>query len=76
MISGQFGQPTILGFSVFAMGLAMAAVKLGTEDDADDGPPPALAVAPQPRIARRSEYASRLHGPPAGHGHTNGSTHH
>lgn len=62
LISGQFGQPTVLGFAVFVTGLALAAarpeeVEAGT---GSDSPPPARAV---PRMTpRRSAYAERLHG--------------
>jgi hypothetical protein len=65
LISGQFGQPTILGFAVFATGLAMAALKLNesTEIDDDRRLPP---VAPVRRMPRRSPYAERLHGAGAG----------
>ncbi len=61
-MSGQFGQPTILGFAVFSMGLAMAALKV--EAGTGSAPPPAPQPPPR-RVMRRSEYASRLHGPPA-----------
>jgi hypothetical protein len=69
MLNGQFGQPTILGFAVFSFGLTIAATK--EQDSAADSP---ASAQPARRIARsRSAYAERLHGPPAGFGHTNGS---
>ena len=75
LLSGQFGQPTILGFAVFTTGLALAAK--GVEDLA---PEPNLIAAdpaalPPRRPMRRSAYTSRLHGPstPQRPGHTNGS---
>ena len=73
LISGQFGQPTILGFAVFTTGLALAAAKEQSDSDGSDRP---AEEEPQPvrRVARRSEYASRLHGTPTTNGHqTNGS---
>ncbi|MDQ6655899.1 MAG: hypothetical protein M3Y80_08805 [Verrucomicrobiota bacterium] len=61
-INGQFGQPTILGFAVFTMGLAMAALKVEADSDTDAPPVP---EQPPRRIAQRSAYAARLHGTPA-----------
>ena len=74
LLSGQFGQPTILGFVALVTGLALAA---RNEETATDS----LAIAramPQrpPRIARRSEYASRLHGPAVRHDDSNGANGH
>ena len=74
MLSGQFGQPTILGFAVFVMGLTLAA---RNEEASIPTPAPKLpasrpASAP-PRIRGRSVYADRLHGPNVGDGQTNGS---
>lgn len=72
MVSGQFGQPTILGFAVFSFGLTMAALK--GEDSGTDMTEMAAPTQPVRKIARgRSPYAARLHGPPAESGHTNGS---
>jgi hypothetical protein len=63
-ISGQFGQPTILGFAVFTTGLALAAMKGADADDPEEGSlPPAAPMRPLPR---RSPYAERLHGAGAG----------
>jgi hypothetical protein len=72
MINGQFGQPTILGFAVFATGLALAA------RNEEDSPITEVTVSrrakPSQKIIRgRSAYADRLHGPPASHGQSNGS---
>ncbi|MGI9087935.1 MAG: hypothetical protein ACR2HH_09385 [Chthoniobacterales bacterium] len=69
LISGQFGQPTVLGFAVFATGLALAA-RLADDETAPAEPIEAVTTR---RPMRRSAYASRLHGPDAGPGHTNGS---
>jgi hypothetical protein len=71
LLNGQFGQPTILGFAVFTIGLTLAAMR-------NEEIPPATAMAePVPQrkkmVPSRSPYAERLHGPPADHGHTNGS---
>ena len=71
LLSGQFGQPTILGFATFVTGLALAARKEGTATGVV--PLPLEHQRRQPRIARRSEYASRLHGPGVRDDHTNGS---
>ena len=74
MFNGQFGQPTILGFTVMTFGLTMAAMKT-SEVDAVTAPIRAeLPVRAVPRS--RSVYASRLHGPPASSGTSNGSGHH
>lgn len=70
MINGQFGQPTILGFAVFATGVALAAMKGG------DITPAAPKVEPRKapiRVRGRSVYAERLHGPPTESNLTNGS---
>lgn len=72
MLSGQFGQSTILGFCAMVGGLTLAARK---QEDAPDGLAIPAAMPPPRRIARRSEYASRLHGPGVAHEHTNGADH-
>jgi len=70
LISGQFGQPTILGFTVFVTGLAFAAAKpeISELDNSDRliSPPPVRKV-----IRGRSAYAEKLHGTPTDD-HTNG----
>jgi hypothetical protein len=69
MLTGQFGQPTILGFAVFATGLTLAArneEKLLTSADLKS-PPGAN------RIPSRSAFAERLHEVNSRSGHTNGS---
>jgi hypothetical protein len=60
LISGQFGQPTVLGFAVFATGLAVAALKV-TETEGDEGRGAPPVQPPVRRVARRSAYAERLH---------------
>jgi hypothetical protein len=72
MLNGQFGQPTILGFAVFATGLALAA--RNEEDSAITPSIVSRRAKPSQKIIRgRSAYADRLHGPPAIHGQGNGS---
>jgi hypothetical protein len=74
MFNGQFGQPTILGFAIMTFGLTMAAMKTS---EADEVIAPIKADLPVRAVPRsRSVYASRLHGPPAGSGTSNGSGHH
>ena len=69
LLNGQLGQPTNLGFAVFLSGLCLAA----TQMKKPDAGVVALTKAPEPkRMPRRSEYASRLHGPAAGTDQTNG----
>jgi hypothetical protein len=72
LISGQFGQPTILGFAVFATGLALAAMPGSIVAS-----PVAAREANHRRqlkpVRGRSAYAERLHGPSADHERTNGS---
>jgi hypothetical protein len=64
LLSGQFGQPTNLGFAVFICGLCLAAGN--TAPGESETPPP---PAPARRIARRSQYAARLHGAAAARNH-------
>jgi hypothetical protein len=74
MISGQFGQPTILGFTVFTTGLVLAARNEETSAASSVAGTPSIRVKSAGRIVRgRSAYAERLHGPSAGHGQSNGS---
>ena len=74
MISGQFGQPTILGFTVFTTGLALAARNEETLLAPSVAGAPSTRVKPAERIVRgRSVYADRLHGQGAPHDQSNGS---
>ncbi len=58
LITGQFGQPTALGFAVFVNGLAIAAA--GAESTPAAAPQPSVkSAATAPR--GRSAYAERLH---------------
>lgn len=57
LLSGQFGQPTNLGFSVFICGLCLAAGNTRTPADVQLLPP----QGPARQIARRSRYAEQLH---------------
>jgi hypothetical protein len=80
LLNGQFGQPTVLGFAVFATGLALAARHQDIEDEI--APPPGTMHKPASgprRIVGRSAYAERLHGTPVPapaavpHDHANGA---
>lgn len=65
MISGQFGQPTILGFVVFVTGLTLAALNIKEGLFA----PGVISASRQkipPPVRGRSAYAERLHGSGAG----------
>ena len=70
LLSGQLGQPTILGFAVLVAGLALAA-------RSGETPSPSRAAthaqAPRRIIQRRSAYAERLHGSPDQPTDNNGS---
>lgn len=73
LMNGQFGQPTLLGFAVFGVGLALAARNSETEEDEDSSTPSEALPARRP-VPRRSPYAERLHGSPVQHDHhVNGS---
>jgi len=72
LLNGQFGQPTVLGFSVFVTGLALAARQ--AEEIIPLTQPSLPGAKPTVRrVAGRSAYANRLHGPAAPRHHTNGS---
>jgi len=60
LMTGQFGQPTALGFAVFTGGLALAA-SVPEETGAPENEQPVEPVLPL--IPGRSRYAERLHGP-------------
>jgi hypothetical protein len=74
MISGQFGQPTILGFSVFVTGLALAARNeeelIVSASSASSHP---RAVAPVKAIPTRSIHAVGLRRSNSESSQTNGS---
>ena len=72
MVSGQFGQPTILGFTVFVTGLALAALNLKEVQPRPSGAPPVRAKVAVP-VRGRSAYAARLHGSDAGNHQGNGA---
>jgi hypothetical protein len=65
MISGQFGQPTILGFVVFVTGLALAAFNIQEGQFTPSAIPASRQKIPPP-VRGRSAYAERLHGSGAG----------
>lgn len=56
LLSGQFGQPTNLGFAVFVCGLSLAAANTNVP-----GESPVPDGAALRRMARRSRYAERIH---------------
>jgi hypothetical protein len=60
LLNGTFGQPTSLGFAVILAGLCLASIQ-------NPGAPveaPIASAVPKPKpLPRRSDYASRLHGP-------------
>ncbi|MDQ2867332.1 MAG: hypothetical protein M3R59_02815 [Verrucomicrobiota bacterium] len=67
MLTGQFGQPTSLGFAVVVNGLCLAAASSAT--------PSTAAISEtrmQTRVRGRSPYADRLHRPDA-NSHSNGA---
>lgn len=73
LVNGQFGPPTVLGFAVFTTGLALAA---RNADDKSELSPAASAGGTgvgRRRVARRSAYADRLHGPAHRRNQSNGS---
>ena len=72
MISGQFGQPTILGFAVFTTGLALAALNMKEVQAKPGASPPTRAKVAIP-MRGRSAYAERLHGSEAGPPQSNGA---
>lgn len=65
LLNAQFGQPTSLGFAVVMAGLCLAATRPSVDDEAtpDAAPAPPQESGLPKRVAGRSEYANRLHGP-------------
>ncbi|MEP6686041.1 MAG: hypothetical protein ABJB22_04620 [Verrucomicrobiota bacterium] len=65
LLNGQFGQPTSLGFAVVLAGLCLAATR--PSEDVQSAPASLAEKQHEPRtpkrVAGRSEYANRLHGP-------------
>jgi hypothetical protein len=59
LLNGSFGQPTSLGFAVVLNGLCLAAMKTPELE----AKPTSEQRRPLPRVATRSAFASRLHGP-------------
>jgi hypothetical protein len=72
MMTGQFGQPTILGFVVFTTGLALAARNADDESEIVAAPS-ARSTGSERVVGRRSAYADRMHGPAAPRNQSNGS---
>jgi hypothetical protein len=73
LINGQFGQPTVLGFTVFATGLALAARDEAEEKTLFGVPSKKSGLTTKRVVGRRSPYADRLHGPVAPRDQNNGS---
>jgi hypothetical protein len=74
LVSGQFGQPTVLGFAVFVTGLALAALNRDEHEALVSGWTARATLPPAPRpMPRRSAYAERLHGASTSGEHQNGS---
>jgi hypothetical protein len=71
-MNGQFGPPTVLGFTVFTTGLALAARNADDESEIPAGPARS-EPASERIVGRRSPYAERLHGPAAPRPQSNGS---
>ncbi len=56
LVTGQFGQPTALGFAVFTAGLGIAAAQARQRDAVQE------ETVQEAKLAGRSSYAQRLHG--------------
>jgi len=63
LIDGQFGQPTVLGFTVFVTGLALTARDEAEEEKFTAPPSRENRLTTKRVIGRRSPYADRLHDP-------------
>jgi len=73
LLSGQFGQPTSLGFAVFVCGLCLAAANremIAPEETGTSTP----VGRPVRRVARRSRFAEQLHTSGAPHRNSDGLT--
>lgn len=73
LLSGQLGQPTILGFVVFVTGLALAARNEEAPAPSAVSAPSAPDAAAAQKVRRRSVYAERIHGPVSRPSENNGS---
>jgi hypothetical protein len=73
LMNGQFGPPTILGFAVFATGLALAARNLDDESERSTAVPVRRERTSQRIVGRRSAYADRMHRLAAPSDQSNGS---
>jgi hypothetical protein len=72
LLSGQFGQPTSLGFAVFVCGLCLATAN--RDITAPEAETSTSTGRPLRRVARRSRYAERLHTSGAPHRNSDGFT--
>jgi hypothetical protein len=73
MISGQFGQPTILGFSVFTTGLALAARNEEQFLTPAELKERSRSLSSKNVVRTRSIHAERLHSSNLGNSQSNGS---
>ena len=73
LANGQFGQPTSLGFAVVLNGFCLAVIQSKRTGEESGVTLTGMKHHPPKRILRRSEYASRLHGPDIASDRTNGS---
>jgi hypothetical protein len=73
LMNGQFGPPTILGFTVFTTGLALAARNADGQGEVSAALPVRSEQTSGRVIGRRSAYADRMHGLTAPRDQSNGS---
>jgi hypothetical protein len=73
LLNGTFGQPTSLGFAVVLSGLCLASTRKSTPAAESAVSPTEPAVREPKPLPRRSDYASRLYGPPSESDQDNGS---
>jgi hypothetical protein len=71
LLNGTFGQPTSLGFAVVLSGLCLASMQKAKTSAEFPSSSTGPTSGPRP-IPRRSDYANRLHGPPAQSDQDNG----
>lgn len=72
LMNGQFGPPTIVGFTVFTTGLALAALNADDESEIPTDVPKSEPKGGR-MVRRLSPYAERLHRPAAPRNQSNGS---
>ncbi len=72
LLTGQFGQSTVLGFTVFTTGLALAARDEAEERTLGGAAPRKPSLSTKRLVRRRSPYADHLHVPVAPRDQSNG----